>query len=248
MSLKKLFAIGIGLTLCAHTAEAQTSKVLPPFAYIQYCVHHASDCKDSNGRLSTTSGNKVQLTSELRQQLKTVNSEVNSGILPRERRRGDPWTMGGSFGDCNSYALTKRAKLIAQGWPSRALSLTVVKTAWGEGHLVLSVHTSGGVMVLDNLSHNVHPLSQASYKLIAMQGRSTLQWSDSIENAERFLPKKLPKPVQFYERVEHGIPAVRNRSNIRKRSNIVDVADSKVSNISQDVAILSEVLYPLAVD
>jgi predicted transglutaminase-like cysteine proteinase len=189
MSFKSIFFAAASLVFAAslstYGAEASGRRggVLPPFAYIQFCVHHASACKDTKGRLATIDGSKVTMTPKLQRELADINSSVNSSIQPRARGPGDPWTAGGKFGDCNAYALTKRAKLIAAGWPSRALSLTVVKTSWGEGHLVLSVHTSTGVMVLDNLSHSVRSLSQVPYHLIAMQGGSALQWGAGSDSA-----------------------------------------------------------------
>ncbi|MNL79260.1 hypothetical protein D3C87_2058250 [compost metagenome] len=53
-------------------------------------------------------------------------------------------------GDCEDFALTKRDKLIALGWPARALRVAVAKTSWGEGHAVLVVKTDRGDLVLDN--------------------------------------------------------------------------------------------------
>ena len=91
--------------------------------------------------------------------------------------------MGGNFGDCNSYALTKRNELMAAGWPSQALSLTVVKTSWGEGQLVLSVHMSKGAVLSDNLSHDVRPLAQVRYRRVSIQDGSALQWSNRNNRA-----------------------------------------------------------------
>jgi predicted transglutaminase-like cysteine proteinase len=154
----------------------QTGGVLPPFAYIQFCVHHASSCRDNKGRLAMASSGKVKMTSKLQSQLASVNSRVNSRMKPVSDKGSDRWAIGGKSGDCEDFALTKRAMLIAAGWPSRALSMTVVKTAWGEGHAVLSVHTSSGTVVLDNLSHSVRPISSTPYRIVAMQGGSSLQW------------------------------------------------------------------------
>jgi predicted transglutaminase-like cysteine proteinase len=155
--------------------------VMPPFAYIQFCVHHASACRDTKGSLAMASSNSVRLNAKLQRQLASVNSRVNNRMKPKADGGADKWAVGGKSGDCEDFAMTKRAMLIAAGWPSRALSMTVVRTAWGEGHAVLSVRTSAGTMVLDNLSRAVRPLSHVPYKVIAMQGGSALQWNRRSE-------------------------------------------------------------------
>ena len=218
MSFKTLLTTAAGLALAAslstNGAEANSrgGGVLPPFAYIQFCVHHASACKDTKGRVATIDGSKVAMTATRQHELTDVNSSVNAYIHPRARGFGERWTAGGKFGDCNSYALTKRAKLIAAGWPSSALSLTVVKTSWGEGHLVLSVHTSAGVMVLDNLSHTVRPLSQVPYHLVAMQGGSALQWGAGSESAVNAVADNLPKMTHPRSRASYRIVAMQSGS------------------------------------
>lgn len=158
------------------TASRSKHEVLPPFAYIQFCVHHRSSCANTRGHLAMAGHNTVKMTNRLSHQLASVNARVNSRMIARADRGGDKWSVGGRYGDCEDYAMTKRAMLIAAGWPSSALSLTVVKTSWGEGHAILSVHTSAGTMVLDNLSHSVKSLRQVPYHLISMQGPSALDW------------------------------------------------------------------------
>jgi predicted transglutaminase-like cysteine proteinase len=157
--------------------KLRTQGVMPPFAYIQFCVRHRSSCRNTSGHLAMAGTNSVKLTARLQNQLATVNTRVNSRIHPKSDVGGDKWAIGGRTGDCEDFALTKRALLIAAGWPSRALSLTVVKTAWGEGHAVLSVRTSGGTLVLDNLSRAVRSIRAVPYRIVAMQGGSSMQWS-----------------------------------------------------------------------
>jgi predicted transglutaminase-like cysteine proteinase len=196
--MKKIF-IGAAMAILASTiaissAEARVHKlhvkphgvakyaakasggVLPPFAYIQFCVHHAGACSDHKGSLAMAGNDTVKLTSKLQRQLASVNTKVNSRMRAVADKGADKWSVGSKSGDCEDFALTKRAMLIAAGWPSRALSMTVVKTAWGEGHAILSVHTSSGTLVLDNLSHSVRRLSSVPYSVVAMQSGSALHW------------------------------------------------------------------------
>lgn len=60
------------------------------------------------------------------------------------------WTEAGKYGDCEDYALAKRAILISKGWPLNSLGLCVCKTEDGIGHCVLWVDTDKGSFILDN--------------------------------------------------------------------------------------------------
>lgn len=158
------------------TSKTVSRGTMPPFAYIQFCVKNRAACRDTAGKLAMAGGNKVKLTKHLEQQLASVNQSVNSSMRPRRDGPSDRWAIGDRAGDCEDFAMTKRARLIAAGWPSSALSMTVVKTRSGEGHAVLSVHTSNGTLVLDNLKKSVRPLNKVPYKIIAMQAGSPMQW------------------------------------------------------------------------
>lgn len=156
--------------------KTKTRATMPPFAYIQFCVRNRAACRNSAGKLAMAGGNSVKLTKRLEKQLASVNRSVNSSMRPRRDGGTDRWAVGVQTGDCEDFALTKRARLIAAGWPSSALSMTVVRTHSGEGHAVLSVHTSQGTLVLDNLNKSVRPLRRVPYRIIAMQTGSPMQW------------------------------------------------------------------------
>jgi predicted transglutaminase-like cysteine proteinase len=141
---------------------------LPPFAYIQMCVKNPGLCKSRPGRLATA-GTKVRMTQKLHSQLASVNAAVNRKITPVRDGKTDTWNVNVSRGDCEDYVLTKRAQLLAKGWPSSALSIAVVRTRWGEKHAVLVVDTTSGRYVLDNLNRSIVPMSRASYRFLTMQ-------------------------------------------------------------------------------
>ncbi len=75
----------------------------------------------------------------------------------------------GSVSDCNDYAVTKRHELLESGLPSKALRLSVVKTASGIGHLVLVVATTKGDLVLDNLTEVIRPWQNTDYHWLKIQ-------------------------------------------------------------------------------
>lgn len=103
-----------------------------------------------------------------------INREVNRAIRHREDSaiygRPDQWALGeAGVGDCEDYALAKRAALIQAGVPARALSIALVETRRGESHAVLLIDTDKGAMVLDNLSPWIRRWDQTPYTWIARQ-------------------------------------------------------------------------------
>ena len=124
----------------------EKQRVMAPFAHVMFCVKAPAECAASNGPQT------VELTPERKRQLMSVNRHVNIEITPVNDSGDDVWSLAPREGDCEDYAITKRHDLIASGWPSAALRLALVYTAWGEGHLVLVVRTDKGDMVLDNMT------------------------------------------------------------------------------------------------
>ncbi|WP_163367728.1 transglutaminase-like cysteine peptidase, partial [Enterobacter hormaechei] len=59
--------------------------------------------------------------------------------------------------------------LIEAGWPKSALSMTVVRTAEGEGHLVLMVQTDRGDLILDNMREGILVWNRTGYEFIKRQ-------------------------------------------------------------------------------
>ncbi len=115
-----------------------------------------------------------------------VNSDVNHSIIPQADNSGpvgDKWLISPSHGDCNDYAVTKRHELLARGWPSRALLLAEVVTAWGEHHLVLVVHTQQGDFVADSLQPHVYVWANANYQWVRIQSPANPQFWANVGRA-----------------------------------------------------------------
>ena len=86
------------------------------------------------------------------------------------------------YGDCNTYALTKRKALIAMGWPEDTLLLAAVYDELGEGHLVLVARTSEGDLVLDNRLPPVVAWDTLPYRWVAMQSQqSPARWVKVVD-------------------------------------------------------------------
>ncbi|TAY18262.1 hypothetical protein ELH91_16430 [Rhizobium leguminosarum] len=132
---------------------SEKGKIIPPFAQVLFCAQNPTECRDNNGLAV------VALTDKQMLQLKDVNTAVNRTMVGRNDSRnelnGDVWKVNVRSGDCEDFALTKRSRLIAMGWSSRALRIATAYTPSGEGHAVLVVRTDKGDLVLDNRKSSI---------------------------------------------------------------------------------------------
>lgn len=141
-----------------------------PTGFYVMCSVIPSACKVQRARNVGTAAGNIKLTVDTLGLLDRVNREVNGAMRPRaETGLTDVWQIGGSSGDCEDYALTKRAALLRKGFPSSALLMTTVVTGRGEPHAVLMVRTDRGDFVLDNLNQIVKPWNSTGYRFVSMQ-------------------------------------------------------------------------------
>ena len=150
------------------TPIVEASPTLAPFQHVRFCLRYPSDCKSN-----ATENERIDLDAQTTELLKRVNHSVNMSIIPTPKsygpNLGDGWTIAPDMGDCNDYAVTKRHELLENGLPSKALRLSVVKTASGIGHLVLVVVTTKGDIVMDNLTEVIRPWQSTDYHWLKIQ-------------------------------------------------------------------------------
>jgi predicted transglutaminase-like cysteine proteinase len=150
------------------TPIVEASPTLAPFQHVRFCLRYPSDCKSN-----PTENESIDLDAQTTELLKRVNHSVNMSIIPTPKsygpNLGDGWTIAPDMGDCNDYAVTKRHELLENGLPSKALRLSVVKTASGIGHLVLVVVTTKGDIVMDNLTEVIRPWQSTDYHWLKIQ-------------------------------------------------------------------------------
>ena len=83
-----------------------------------------------------------------------VNFKVNNSLTYKTdlAQYGTPehWCLPDNFGDCEDYALLKRALLLERGWSSDKLNLCCCWVETGGYHCVLFVDTDKGFYILDN--------------------------------------------------------------------------------------------------
>ena len=163
--------VALALAIAGSMALPAEAQARPPLGYQMMCLKTPSACRGGGA-------SKEQLSSSEMTTLKRVNASVNRSIKPRHDRAGsDVWTANASSGDCEDYALTKRAALIKAGFAPSALRLAYVKTRNGVGHAVLVVKSNKGDLVLDNLTGAIRPLSQSGLRVISMAGANPKKWS-----------------------------------------------------------------------
>lgn len=120
-------------------------RTLEPFSHVLFCRKYSGECGSNGGP------DQIALTASRKAELATVNRDINDEILSQNESGGDDvWRLSPSAGDCEDYAVTKRHRLIDQGWPASTLRLAIGYTRKGEGHLVLVVRTTEGDIVLNN--------------------------------------------------------------------------------------------------
>jgi predicted transglutaminase-like cysteine proteinase len=146
------------------------ARAVPPFGHTLHCAaatHHCRPVPPADGFAPTASRMA---------ELARVNRRVNRSIAYRpDDVAGDTidrWEVRVQQGDCEDYALTKRAELIDRGWPSHRLLIALVMTKDGVGHAVVVVRLDGRDVVLDSLDDRIVPWHATSHRFIKIQSKS----------------------------------------------------------------------------
>lgn len=142
---------------------------LAPMAFVEFCVHNKKMCKSGGAT-------RVMLSKQSLDILSMINREVNMRIRPVNEGK-DVWKANVTSGDCEDFALTKKARLMRLGFPAGALRMAVAKTPYGEGHAVLVVSTNRGDFVLDNRNNVVLAFNKTDLRWEKIQGgKNPLLW------------------------------------------------------------------------
>lgn len=153
----------------AGTVMKTAGEVFAPPAFYSFCSRELSLCR-TGGVIDA-----VRLGSGKAGELNRVNRAVNASVQERSDRanvdKDDDWRVPATYGDCEDFAILKKRELLKRGWPASALLLTVARYRGG-GHTVLTVRTSEGDLVLDNLTNTVRDWSRTPYRYFARQSQS----------------------------------------------------------------------------
>jgi len=101
--------------------------------------------------------------------LSRINRDVNASIFRLKTLDPIGWQIAPARGDCNDFAVTKLARLVAAGVPRGALRLAAVITPKGDPHLVLVAETVSGSVVLDSLRDEILRWDRAGYRWVSAE-------------------------------------------------------------------------------
>jgi predicted transglutaminase-like cysteine proteinase len=140
-----------------------------PVGHYVFCQEYRNECRQRTPKQAP-----FELTRQLWTQVVDINNVVNTMVKPLtdfeiwgvEERWSFP-TNG--VGDCEDYVLEKRRRLMALGIPAGNLLVTVVRQPNGEGHAVLTVHSSLGDFILDNLEPRILAWQDTDYTYLKRQ-------------------------------------------------------------------------------
>lgn len=177
-SIKLLSMIAVAAAIfAAPQARASTwlktgGETSRPYGHVEYCAKNARDCgQRTRGKALPAARLSV---------LNQVNTRINKAIKPvsdiRQFGKREHWTTNTKAGDCEDFALAKRAALLRQGFRAPDLLLTMARRK-GEAHTVLVVRTRDGDFVLDNMRDEVLPVNRTGLGYVKMQsGDNGGQW------------------------------------------------------------------------
>ena len=173
--------IAISLFGLLNTAEARSFRASyaaigdatsVPYGWVDFCHRRPEECA-----VAPLPASDVNLTSRSLQELARINAQVNAFIEPVSNLEHwgtilDHWDYPtDGKGDCKIYALYKRKLLMETGFPRQALLMTVVRDLQGNGHVVLTVKTNQGDLILDNLVDGIRSWDETGYKYVKRQSQ-----------------------------------------------------------------------------
>lgn len=139
-----------------------------PIGHYEFCRRVPQECAQK-----TPKSNPVELSRKLWAHMVDINNTVNTMVAPRTDMemwgQEEYWSYPDSEGDCEDYVLEKRRQLIGLGVPAGNLLITVVRQPNGDGHAVLTVRTSMGDFVLDNLEPRILAWTDTDYTFLKRQ-------------------------------------------------------------------------------
>ncbi|PZR90259.1 MAG: transglutaminase [Hyphomicrobiales bacterium] len=166
-----------------------------PYGWADFCRRYAGEC--DGGPLAPQD---VNLTPQAMKEIERVDKWVNAHVKPVSHMEHwgviDQWDYpADGKGDCEDYALFKRKILIDEGFPRQALLMTVValfkrkilidegfprqallmtvvKDEHNEGHAILTVKTSAGEFVIDNLNDEIKSWDRTGYRFVKRQSQT----------------------------------------------------------------------------
>ncbi|MBP2559672.1 putative transglutaminase-like cysteine proteinase [Neorhizobium galegae] len=169
--------------MAAMVTGAVTSQ---PIGHYEFCQKYAAECS-----IKSRSAPSPKISAKGWTAVRQINRAVNARYIAKTDKevygREEVWSYPTNFADCEDFALEKRKELAAQGFALSDLLMTVVRKPDGEGHAVLTLRTSDGDFILDNLDNEVKPWFATPYTFLKRQASfNTGRWV-TIENGRDLL-------------------------------------------------------------
>ena len=157
-----------------------------PIGHYEFCQRLPAECN-----VKSRSAPAARMDDHAWNVVRDVNSAVNARYIARTDLDAygveEYWTYPTVFADCEDYALQKRKELAQLGFALSDLLITVVRKPDGEGHAVLTLRTTDGDFILDNLDSDVLAWNQTPYTFLKRQATfNTGRWV-TIENGRDLL-------------------------------------------------------------
>lgn len=150
------------------SAMVTGARTTQPVGHYELCQNRPDECRQKSAKRAP-----VELSRRLWSAMLSINESVNAAVAPKTDMemwgREEVWSYPAGEGDCEDYVLEKRRQLMALGVPAGDLLITVVRQPNGDGHAVLTVRTSLGDFVLDNLEARVVAWDDTPYTYLKRQ-------------------------------------------------------------------------------
>jgi predicted transglutaminase-like cysteine proteinase len=172
----------------AHAVSAQPmitgGLTSQPIGHYDFCRINPAECA-----IRMRDEGPESLTGALWDTLVSINAAVNAAVRPMNDfdiyGKDEVWAYPNGVGDCEDYVLEKRRELMRSGVSLSNLLITVVRKSDGEGHAILTVRTTGGDFVLDNLTDAVREWETTGYRFLKRQASDyTGHWVTIREGQE----------------------------------------------------------------
>ncbi len=147
-----------------------------PIGHYEFCQTHKDECS-----IRLPSSLPAKVTEYGWDMIQEINTAVNARYEARTDMeiygREEVWAYPTTAGDCEDFVLQKRKELAEKGFSVADLLITVVRKPDGEGHAVLTVRTSEGDFILDNLTDDVKLWTDTNYTFLKRQASfNTGRW------------------------------------------------------------------------
>lgn len=177
------FVTGLSATMPALSIDARSpnagllpirGQISPPAGAMHLCGNYDWACAKS--------GRQMLVGEASLETVRAINQRANRSIRSisdmDQYRVAERWAMPTKRGgDCEDYAIYKKAALIKAGFPPEQLLIATVLDRQRQSHAVLVLRTGTQDLVLDNLTNRILPWQKTGYTFLRLQDpRQPAHW------------------------------------------------------------------------